>query len=69
MPTPGPYSTNNRQFAQSTGSSILRISLPEEGTTEPTITGCFRKPEKNIPQGEGTPSARGLERRAVAVVL
>src|SRR3546814_6523271 len=40
VPTPGPYSTNNLVFAQSTGPSILRISRSEDGTIEPTITGC-----------------------------
>src|SRR3546814_20656525 len=54
VPTPGLYSTNNLVFGQSTGPSILRISRSEDGTIEPTITGCLRKPWKNMPQGEGT---------------
>ncbi|VVT07214.1 hypothetical protein SPHINGO391_390025 [Sphingomonas aurantiaca] len=67
VPTPGPYSTNSLQFAQSTGSSILRISLSDEGTIDPTMTGCFRNPEKNICHGDGTPAGR-LRARRVAVV-
>ena len=58
VPTPGPYSTNSLQLAQSTGPSILRISLSDDGTIDPTITGCLKKPCRNIPQGLGTPAAR-----------
>src|SRR3546814_2243249 len=68
VPTPGPYSTNNLVFAQSTGPSILRISRSEDGTIEPTITGCLRKPWKNMPQEEGTPAARRSRLRVAAVV-
>src|SRR3546814_15993501 len=68
VPTPGPYSTNNLVFAQSTGPSILRISRSEDGTIEPTITGCLLKPWKNMPQGEGTPAARRSRLRVAAVV-
>src|SRR3982750_372884 len=67
VPTPGPYSTNSFVFSQSTGPSILRISLPDEGTTEPTITGCLMKPLMNIPQGEGTPAAARRRGRAAVV--
>ncbi|BCA63148.1 hypothetical protein HMP09_2382 [Sphingomonas sp. HMP9] len=34
---------------------------------DPTITGCFRNPEKNICHGDGTPAGR-LRARRVAVV-
>src|SRR3546814_8820779 len=68
VPTPGPYSTNNLVFAQSTGPSILRISRSEDGTIEPTITGCLTKPWKNMHQGEGTPAARRSRLRVAAVV-
>ena len=39
VPTPGPYSTNSRVFAQSTGSSIRSIRTRLDGMIEPTITG------------------------------
>src|SRR4051812_20025437 len=55
VPTPGPYSTNNLQFAQSTGASILSISTFEEGMTEPTITGCLRKPRRKCHSGPPPP--------------
>src|SRR3954464_9282207 len=55
VPTPGPYSTNNLQFAQSTGASILSISTFEEGITEPTITGCFMKPRRKCQSGPPPP--------------
>src|SRR6478672_3016329 len=51
VPTPGPYSTNNLQFAQSTGASMRSISTFEEGMTDPTITGCFRNPLRNCQSG------------------
>jgi hypothetical protein len=44
------------------------MSLPEEGMIDPTITGCFRNPEKNICQGPGTP-VRDLSRRTALVEL
>src|SRR3954470_5989753 len=55
VPTPGPYSTNNLQLAQSTGASILSISTFEEGITEPTITGCFTKPRRKCHSGPPPP--------------
>src|SRR3569832_2315310 len=67
VPTPGPYSTNSLVLAQSTGASILRINTPDEGTTEPTITGCLKNPRRNLPQGEGTPAAARRCRLAAAV--
>jgi hypothetical protein len=48
VPTPGPYSTKTLVRCQSTRPSILSISRADEGMIEPTITGCFRKPRKNI---------------------
>src|SRR5690606_13713859 len=68
VPAPGPYSTNNLVFAQSTGPSILRISRSDECTIDPTITGCLRNPWKNMLQGDETPAARRARRRAAAVV-
>ena len=69
VPTPGPYSTNSLVFAQSTGPSILAISRSDDGMIEPTITGCFRKPEKNICHGLGTPAALRRLRRMALVEL
>src|ERR1700712_5688525 len=51
VPTPGPYSTNNLQFAQSTGASILSITALDDGMIEPTITGCLMKPFRKCHSG------------------
>src|SRR5215204_2529658 len=51
VPTPGPYSTNSLADDQSTGFSILSISTRLDGMTEPTMTGCRRKPLKNCQRG------------------
>src|SRR3990170_2623283 len=51
VPTPGPYSTNTLVSAQSTGASILSIRIRDEGMTDPTITGFFRKPRRNCQRG------------------
>ncbi|VXC72946.1 hypothetical protein SPHINGOT1_130157 [Sphingomonas sp. T1] len=69
VPTPGPYSTNTLVLSQSTRPSILRISLSDDGTIEPTMTGCFRNSVKNICHGEGTPAGRVRARRAAVVGL
>ena len=49
VPTPGPYSTNNLAADQSTGFSILSIRIRLDGMTDPTITGCLRKPAQELP--------------------
>src|SRR5437868_12848023 len=51
VPTPGPYSTNNLQFAQSTGASILSTIAFEDGMIEPTIIGCLMKPRRKCQSG------------------
>src|SRR3954451_15919237 len=51
VPTPGPYSTNRRVFAQSTGSSILSINTRLDGMIDPTITGFLMKPRRNCQCG------------------
>src|SRR6218665_1892509 len=51
VPTPGPYSTNNLQLAQSTGASILSIVARDEGMMEPTITGGLMKPRRKCQRG------------------
>src|SRR3954462_4087552 len=66
VPTPGPYSTKSLQFAQSTLSSMRWTSRCDEDATAPTITGCLKKPLRNITQGEDTPAARISARRRFA---
>src|SRR5690349_19504105 len=66
VPTPGPYSTNSLQLAQSTLSSIRLTSFCDDDAMAPTITGCLKKPLRNITQGEDTPAARMLARRCLA---
>jgi hypothetical protein len=51
VPTPGPYSTNSRVFAQSTGASISRISTGPDCVTAPTMRGCSMKPRMKTPAG------------------
>src|SRR3546814_19766114 len=51
VPTPGPYSTNSLLFFQSTGRSMWRISVGDDGTIDPTMTGCLIKPRTNMPHG------------------
>src|SRR4051794_35969826 len=69
VPTPGPYSTNRRVFAQSTGPSILSISTRLDGITDPTITGFFRKPRRNCQRGLGERrSCRRCRRRGLFIV-
>jgi hypothetical protein len=41
----------DRQLSQSTRDRTRRIVRAEEGTTAPTITGCFTNPFKNNPVG------------------
>ena len=65
VPTPGPYSTNSLQFAQSTGASILSIVAFDEGMIEPTITGCLMKPLRKCQSGP-PPAARAKRRSARA---
>src|SRR3546814_20423134 len=52
--TPGPYSTNNFVVFQSTGRSMWRIRVGDDGTTDPTMTGCLMKPRTNMPHGQTT---------------
>src|SRR6478736_3279153 len=63
VPTPGPYSTNNLVFAQSVRDSMLRISLPDDGMIDPTITGWRRNSLKNIVFGPGPAPYCGLAPR------
>src|SRR3569623_605001 len=58
VPTPGPYSTNSLVFAQSTRFNMVFCSDLDDAITDPTITGCLRKPLRNIAQGEGSLRAR-----------
>src|SRR3546814_9149343 len=51
VPTPGPYSTNNFVVFQSTGRSMWRIRVGDDGTIDPTMTGCLMKPRTNMPHG------------------
>src|SRR6478609_6749778 len=51
VPTPGPYSTNSRVRDQSTGLSMRSIRILLDGITDPTMTGCFRKPRRNCHRG------------------
>ena len=62
VPTPGPYSTNRSHSSHLTGASIFLIVMSDDGMIEPTITGCFRKPLKNTPQGPRRRSTRDLMR-------
>src|SRR6476619_6808353 len=68
VPTPGPYSTKTRVFAQSTGSSILSIKTRLDGMTEPTITGFFRKPRRNCQRGLGERRSRRARRFGPLIV-
>jgi hypothetical protein len=69
VPTPGPYSTNSRVFAQSTGSSILSIRTRLDGMIEPTITGFLRKPRRNCQRGLGERRSRRRARRRGAFIV
>src|SRR3546814_9286669 len=64
VPTPGPYSTNSFVFFQSTGRSMWRISVGEEGTIDPTMTGCLMKPRRSE---EHTSELQSLMRISYAV--
>src|SRR3546814_502102 len=67
VPTPGPYSTNSFVLFQSTGPSMWRISVGDEGTIDPTMTGCLIKPRTNMPHGPKKRFNRSRIRRDVAI--
>ena len=46
-----------------TGSSIRSINIFDEGTTDPTMTGCFRKPRRKC--RKGPPPAVRVKRRSL----
>src|SRR3546814_11306663 len=45
------YSSNNFVVCQSTGRSMWRIRVGDDGTIDPTMTGCLMKPRTNMPHG------------------
>src|SRR3546814_2927439 len=52
---------------QSTGPSMWRISVGDEGTIDPTMTGCLIKPRTNMPHGPKKRFNRSRIRRDVAI--
>ena len=59
VPTPGPYSTNSLVAPSRPGPASCRSGSSLDGMTDPTITGCLRKPRRNCQRGLAGARRRG----------